>query len=443
MRLAALPIAATLACSAGATSSGPSVTLTDCDAAGTRAQCAEIEVPEDREHPDTMITLKVAVVPALESGAADPVVLLAGGPGQGAIDAYAPLLSRFDDLRAERDIVLLDQRGTGDSNPLKCPETEDESLEEQLSSDVDTEEVSRCKAQLAGNPIFYTTPHAVADLAEVLDKLGYAQANLIGGSYGTRMALAFARRHPDRVRSMVIDGVAPVDMTMPLSFAADADRALDRLFEDCAAEPACAGAFDNPRKQLDEVLAELGDDDRTVVVEHPRTGETTELELTAKVLASGIRGTLYVPELAALLPLSIAKAHQGDYAPLLAQTLLFSDGLSSNLAEGMFLSVICAEDVPFITDEAVARETKGTLLGSLMVDNLKESCALWDQAELPEDYRDPVAVDVPALVLSGDLDPVTPPRWGEHAAETLGNAKHLVVPGRGPRHHHRCPALPT
>jgi pimeloyl-ACP methyl ester carboxylesterase len=179
------------------------------------------------------------------------------------------------------------------------------------------------------------------------------------------------------------------------------------------------------------VLAELGDDDRTVVVEHPRTGETTELELTAKVLAAGIRGTLYVPELSTLLPLSIARAHDGDYGPLLAQTLLFSDGIAGNLAEGMFLSVICAEDVPFITDEAVARETSGTMLGTLMVDNLRDSCALWDRAELPVDYREPVAVDVPTLVLSGDLDPVTPPHWGEHAAETLSNSTHVVVPGRG------------
>jgi pimeloyl-ACP methyl ester carboxylesterase len=168
-----------------------------------------------------------------------------------------------------------------------------------------------------------------------------------------------------------------------------------------------------------------------VIVEHPRTGEAVEMELTRSMLAHGIRGSLYVPDLSALLPLAISRARVGEYSPLIAQTLLLRDGMARNMAEGMFLSVICSEDVPFITAADIERDADGTMLGREIVETMQESCALWRRAELPDGYRDPVAVDVPTLVLSGELDPVTPPRWGEHAAETLGRARHIVVPGAG------------
>jgi pimeloyl-ACP methyl ester carboxylesterase len=168
-----------------------------------------------------------------------------------------------------------------------------------------------------------------------------------------------------------------------------------------------------------------------VTVEHPRTGESAEIVLERAMLINGIRGTLYVPDLAALVPLGIDSARSGDYAPLLAQTLMLTDAMEDNLAEGMFLSVVCSEDVPFISDDDVARETNGTRIGSQIVEMMRESCALWRRADVPDGYREPVEVDVPTLVLSGDLDPVTPPRWGEHAAESLPHARHVVVPGAG------------
>lgn len=431
MRGPVLPLLLLAACS-DPTEAGDRLAMDDCEVAGRQARCGTLAVPEDRDDPQSRtIDLAIAVVPARESPTADPLVLLAGGPGQGAIDAFGQMLSRFEALRNDRDIVLVDQRGTGDSHPLRCAKQDDLDLEEKLSTEVDTERLTKCRKDLDADPRLYTTTQAVADLEAVLDALGYAQANVLGGSYGTRMALAFARSHPDRVRTMVIDGVAPVDMALPLSFAADADRALTKLFEDCAADDACAKAFPEPRKELEETLAQLDDDARRVVVEHPRTGASVDVKLTRTMVTTAIRGILYIPDLAALLPLAISRARVGDYAPLLAQTLLLTEGMEDNLAEGMFMAVVCSEDVPFISDEDVARETKGTFIGSQIVDTMRESCALWSRADLPDGYREPVAVDVPTLVLSGDLDPVTPPRWGEHAAKSLSHARHVVVPGAG------------
>lgn len=411
--------------------------LVDCRLPdGTKARCGTHTVEEIRGTEDpTDITLEFAVVPSETEGTDRglPVVLLAGGPGQSAIDAYAPALRLYAPFLRDRDVLLLDQRGTGRSQPIRCDTPDEElGLEEALSVDVDVERLTACKqAHMHLDLGAYTTPRAVADLAEVLDALGYDQVNLVGGSYGTRMALAFARRHPNRVRTMVLDGVAPVDMAIPLSFAGDADRAIDAMVRDCAAEPACAEAFGDLGAMIDDLLEPTDATPPQMTVEHPRTGEAATLDVDRELLLQGIRGILYVPDLAALLPLSLSRAAAGDFDPLLAQTLLLSDGMRSSMADGMYLSVMCTEDVPFITDAEVAEQAAPTRFGTKIVDDLRKSCEHWHQGELPADYREPVSADVPTLLLSGEIDPVTPSRWAEHAAQTLPNARTVTVPGAG------------
>ena len=408
----------------------PESVLTDCHLpGGTAARCGVFDVPENPDAPEARtLTLSVGVVAAKEPEGRPPVVLIAGGPGQGSQSAYGPALSRFDAVREHHDLVLLDQRGTGESHALVCEETQVLDLKKAVSMEVDGPRIEACRDAQDADLTQYTTARAVDDLAHVLTRLGYEKAHLVGGSYGTRVALAFARAYPQRTASIVIDGVAPPDFAMPLSFAKDAEAALNAMVSDCHAHPACKEAFPTLGEDLTKVATRTPSE---VTVAHPRTGEPETVELGGRALASGIRGMLYAPELATLLPLSISAAARDDFAPLVAQAALLGDGMSTSLSEGMFLSVVCAEDVPYITEEAAAAETAGTLLGTMFIEHLQETCSHWVRAPIPEGFREPVVSDVPALVLSGALDPVTPPRWGEHALETLSNGRHVVVPGAG------------
>lgn len=384
-------------------------------------------MPEDPRDPEgTQIELRTVVIPARESTHPDPVVLLAGGPGQGAVDAYRPLLGAFELLGRERDLVLVDQRGTGESNPLRCPPAAGDLLEN-LSIDVDVERIVQCREALHADPSLYGTPEAIADLEALRIELGYPSLNLIGGSYGTRVALAYARAYPESTRTVVLDGSAPVDMRLPLSFARDAQEALDRVVQDCAAAPGCAESFPDLRGSIDDVLERA--EQRPVVTLHdPRTGEPTELTLDREMVGAGMRAMLYSPDLTALLPLAVTQALQGHWAPLLSGVLTVADRAERTMSEGLHLSVVCSEDVPFIEDEDVRRETKGSFMGDAIVSSMRQSCRHWPVEPVAAAFREPVRTDLPVLLLSGRLDPATPPRWGEAVARHLGKARHIVVP---------------
>lgn len=396
-----------------------------------RALCRTVEVPEDPDAPEgRTISLRVMVLPAEEEGAAeDPLFILAGGPGQAATDLATAAAARLPEVLQVRDLVFVDQRGTGASNQLTCDLFEEEPA---LSSETGLAEIPEaewreCLAQLDASPEHYTTPVAMDDLETVRRTLGYGRINLWGGSYGTRAALVFLRRHPESVRAVVLDGVAPVDMRIPLHFAADGQRALDLLLDSCAAAAGCAERFPRLREMVDELLRSLDrDPPRRFRVRHPRTGEWEETPLRREEVAGILRAMLYAPDIAALTPLVVESALDGDFGPL----LVFADPVAGpQIAPGMFLSVVCAEDLPFLTEAEAAAASEGTVFGAFMVRAMQEACRVWPRGELPPGYRDPVVSDAPVLILSGALDPVTPPRWGEHAARTLSGSRHLVVPG--------------
>lgn len=403
---------------------------TDCDLpGGVAARCTTFEVPENPDAPELRtLALSVAVVPAREPEGRPPVVLIAGGPGQGAQSSYGAALRAFDTIRDHHDLVLLDQRGTGKSHALTCENTQVLDLKQAVSLEIDGPRLEACRDSQDADLTQYTTARAIDDLAHVLTTLGYAKAHLVGGSYGTRVALAFARAYPEQTASIVIDGVAPPDFALPVSFAKDAEAALDAMVRDCANDTACHASFPTLAADVRALATRLPSE---VTVTHPRTGAPETIELSGRALAGGMRSMLYAPELSALLPLSVASATRGDFGPMVAQAALLGDGMGGSLAEGMFLSVICSEDVPYITEEQAAEETAGTLMGTMFIDHLRASCEHWVQGPIPAGFRDPVRSDVPALVLSGEVDPVTPPRWGEHALQTLPNGRHVVVPGAG------------
>ncbi len=394
------------------------------------ARCGRLEVFEDRAAgAGRKISLNVAVIPAVSrSPAEDAVFLLAGGPGEAATESFLALASAFDRIHQKRDIVLVDQRGTGDSHPLDCPADEQTADSEADDPQAMQKMARRCLDQLEGDPRLYTTAIAMDDLDEVREALGYAQINLYGASYGTRAALAYARQHPQHVRTMILDGAAPPNWEVGPAAAADGQRALELLFERCAADPDCQAAYPHLAEEFAGLLAKVRAAPVEVRLEHPVSGEMITYTMSAEVFGSALHALSYTPETAALLPLMIHQGYaQEDLRKLAAASLNNSGVIASSLSNGMRFAVMCAEDVPFYP---AAGEESG-YLGSFVPDTFREICETWPQGAIPAGFKDAVVSDAPTLILSGGADPVTPPANGELAARTLANSVHVVLPGMG------------
>jgi pimeloyl-ACP methyl ester carboxylesterase len=407
------------------------VALSECRLPGLdrAVLCGSHEVWENRaSRQGRRIAIQVAVIPARRRGAEpDPLVVLAGGPGQGAIALAPQVATLFARLNDSRDIVLVDQRGTGGSHALDCDPAEGAGRQSVFEDSLPEKMVRDCLEALDADPRHYATPTAMADLDEVLGLMGYAKANLWGGSYGTRAALEFLRRYPDRVRTATLDGVAPATMKLPLSFVADGEAAFEKLVADCEAQMPCRKEFPTLRKDLSQLRARLARKPEPAAIADPVTGEQEMVRVTENILLSGLFRPLYAPELASLLPLGITRASQGDFNTLLAQNLEFANDVADNLSVGMHLSVVCSEDVPRITAEDLAQAARG-FFGRALVDDFLRACRHWPAAALPADYHDPVRSDAPVLILSGGIDPATPPRHGDLVAATLPNARHAIAP---------------
>jgi pimeloyl-ACP methyl ester carboxylesterase len=438
-RLAALLVAVAalvVACSRGGSQQPErKLALTACRVEGLEYQslCGTLEVFEDRvAKQGRKIPLRVVVVPALAATPEpEPLVLLAGGPGQAASE-QGSLLRLVDRIHRNRDILLVDQRGTGGSSPLKCnPDAPDAGLGAKYDDAFREDEFRKCVAGYDADPRLYTTPIAMDDLDEVREALGYPKLNLWGVSYGTRAALVYMRQHPERVRTAILDGVAPMSLYLPLYMPRDAQRALDLLFEHCEKDANCAQAFPELRPRVKALLERMEQEPVKVTVDHPLTGVPEQITLTRRVFLQMVFGQLYSPEVAMLVPLMLDRATKGDWAPFVALSQGVSGGLSNTISHGMFFSIVCAEDAPFITDEAIKSAAAGTWFGEQMVRNMLEPCKVWPRGTVPEGYREPVKSGVPTLLLSGELDPITPPTWGEEAKKTLSNSMHVVVPGVG------------
>ena len=328
--------------------------------------------------------------------------------------------------------MLVDQRGTGASNPLRCALAgNSDYLQGYLEPIFQPELFRDCLARLEPRADLtqYTTPVAMDDLAELLDELGYGEVNLIGGSYGTRAALVFMRRHPERVRTAVLNGVAPIAFKNPLFHAREAQSALELLFDACAADPGCGAAFPALPEEFAAVMARLEETPGRVTAVHSGTEEDVELTLSREAFAEALRVMMYYTPTARQVPLAIHRASEGDYKPFVQLGLQANRSLRDQLAFGMLLCVTCSEDLPRISEEEIRRETAGTFLGDGRVRSQAEVCSFWPRGAVPADYGEPVRSEAPALILSGTFDPVTPPRFGEEAARHLPNSLHVVAPG--------------
>jgi len=371
--------------------------------------------------------LKIVVAPALRRAPEpDPLFVLLGGPGGGAATMSEALLPQFRRFQTDRDIVFVDQRGTGASNALDCepaPQTFEalvESSEQRLRT---------CLANLDADPRFYTTSLAMDDLEDVRRHLGYGVINIWGASYATTAALDYLRRYEPSVRSLVLDSVAPPGAPFPLHVPRDGQRALERLFADCASEPSCAERFPDLTGTLAAVLRRAAEEP-TVSILHPRTGLPLEGKISRDLVAGTILGALYSPNVAAALPQMLADAAQGDFQGLLGMRF-FEGPPPKGTGEGAFLSVHCAEGAARLARDEVVRAARGTFVGMAAFDAMLKPCEFWPVGAVEAAFFAPVESRKPVLLFSGSEDPVTPPVWGEQALATLANARHLVVPGTG------------
>lgn len=398
-------------------------------------RCGTVEVFEDRAaQRGRRIALRVVIAPALSAAPRpDPIFFLAGGPGEGAASSAAGMLSMVEDLRRERDVVFVDQRGTGRSHRLDCeipgsPEDPRGYFEDFLGEDV----ARRCRRALEARADLrlYTTSIAMDDIDEVRERLGYERINLIGGSYGTRAAQVYMRRHTEHARSAILIGTAGMRQHLPLFHARDAQASMDGLLAACAADSACAAAFPDVRAELDAVLARLAEAPAMVRVtvpgSGPGSGATIDAPISREVFAENLRFATYAPMIGSVAPLLIHRAYEGDFLPFARITLLTEPGLREALAWGMHLSVTCSEDVPLFPAD-VAPVVAGTYLGDYRVRMQQASCAQWPRGEIPPGFHEPVSVPVPTLLISGALDPVTPPRWAEEVAAHLPHHLHVVL----------------
>jgi pimeloyl-ACP methyl ester carboxylesterase len=412
------------------------IVLSDCRLPhlSTSARCGTVTVPEDRDKPGgRAIAIHVAVLPAnTASPRPDPLVILAGGPGQAASE-LAPFAARLGEVRRTRDVVLVDQRGTGRSSPLTCEAFSEAGLRAAMLETDPLPRAKACAAELAKAGVDasrYTTGAFVDDLEAVRAALGASRWNLWGGSYGTRVALEYLRRHPERVRTVTLDGVAPPGMKISLDIWTTRERALDALFERCAAAPACAGTMPGLAATLDAISLELGTRGREVAFVDPATGATRRVPASSDLVIGLLQPLLYAPETAALVPALLERAREGDLAPLVASAGAFTGDLIDQMNVPLHYSVTCAEDTSRVSPELRERSLEGKRSATLARMALG-ICDAWPRGSAPPDAFTPVTSDVPALIFSGGLDPVTPPANGEEAGRTLANHRHVVAPGYG------------
>jgi pimeloyl-ACP methyl ester carboxylesterase len=394
--------------------------------------CGSHTVFEDRVAASgRTIDIQFAVIPSVtEAKELDPLVFFAGGPGQGGI-AMAPFVNiAFSEVHENRDIILIDQRGMGDSNSLACEEPESNlfKMTEDEKAVFARGFLKECLSKLDADVTKYNQHIANQDIHEILIGLGYNKINLYGVSWGTRSALLYANQFPEQVRTIIMDGNAPLANRVPLFSAKDSQRALNALFEDCREDQACNKTFGTLEQDFKDVLASFPETGKQATVIDATTGKSEDILLSLESFTNSILGILYVPEFSRLIPLVIEQAKENKYHTLLGLTAAFGD---AGISIGAQLSILCSEDLSRISDSEIEQANNEGFVGNSFINTFKNSCDVWPKAELPKIYNQPLISEIPTLILSGEIDPITPPHWGEKMTEHMTNSIHLIAANTG------------
>ena len=406
-----------------------------CDSAAARARCGTLSVPEDHRQPDgRRVGLYFAIFPATGgSRESDPVLVLLGGPGDAASRRLEGLALSHAKLNVTRDLVLVDQRGTGRSSALNCFLGSDDDLQSYLNEFMPLSSVRDCLTSLSRGADLarYRTVDFVQDLELLRTSLRVARWNLHGNSYGTRVALQYMARHPTAIRSAVLAAAVPPALTMPVSFGEDADRAVGLVAADCRADSLCGAAFPQLEAELDAVKRRLAVAAARVEIPHPVTGTLTTVLLTRGTFGEVVRATLYTPAGARMLPLMIHEAYRFDYRAIATAALRRQRGMALGGWAGLYLAVTCAEDIARADEAAAYRANEGSVLGDFRARQHFGACRGWPVR--PDGNEWPAAPEVPTpiLIVTGQQDPVTPPRWSEAVLRLAPKARLILVPQGG------------
>lgn len=385
----------------------------------------KLVVPENREQPNgRKITLHIVVVPALTDGIKGPPLFdLAGGPGLPATGGATWYAADSTGYRATRDIVLVDQRGTGESNPLRCPELETVS---KFGRMYDPAHVRRCRDELAKNADLsqYGTLNAVHDLEAVRIAMGYEKIDLTGLSYGTIVAQTYMREYPHNVRCAVLTGTVPIDEKLPLHFARTSDDVLQKLIDDCERDPLCDQSFPSLRGEWRDLLASF-DAGPLGAVYHDSL-DTRLVSLERGPFCEAFRTLLMTTSMQRRVPFLIHRAARGDFYPFFG-VVSPDSGNPSPFAEGMYLSVTCPEATQRITSDEIENESAGTFLGRHRVDEQVGACNEWGLAPRSDESLAPVSASIPTLLIAGGMDYVTPVAWAQQVSSRLTDSRVVVI----------------
>ncbi len=391
------------------------------------ADCLTLTVPLDWARPAAdKIRIFAAVLPALSRDSAhDAFVLIPGGPGQSGDSLINLATGAFRDIRQSRDIVLIYPRGTARSQPLNCP-----ALNSDLPvSNAETmKRVRTCAADRHINTTYFTSAEIVRDLEEVRRSLGYAQLSLWGGSFGSRIVQHYARDYPAQTRLAILDAAAPVGVSIVETAPLAAEAALASIDQACRKDSACRKTSPTLATDIKSLLANFGKDYRALRITDPVTGRVTTSQVNRQYLAGTIHLTLYNPQTRALLPQLIAAAKQGRFEPLLAMGAASGAALDDQISIGANFSALCAEDMQIMRAGNRASAAQQSFMGTAQRDQLTDICTAWPHAKIATRFTRPFRSNVPTLILSGALDPITPPESGAIAASYFSKATHVPLP---------------
>jgi pimeloyl-ACP methyl ester carboxylesterase len=413
------------------------VILKPCHVAGVKEEvrCCVYEVFENRQsRKGRMLPLKVVLIPAKHPHPGDgPIFYMAGGPGEAATE-LAELVIESGDAE-EHDVVLVDERGTGEGHRLDCPSRiSDDNLEAYLNGPFDPAAARACRDELQRkfDLTQYSTPNFVEDIDEIRGAMGYDKINLSAGSFGTYAALIYMRRHPDHVRTAYLSSLVPLSNRVPLYHAEAAQLALDELFKECDQDTACHAAYPRLHENFAALLQKLRKAPVLTSVRNPVTGARTEIHLTARAFGDALRVMMYHNPGAHEIPFLIEQATAGDFSPFAEAALRANRDIYSGGNMGLYYAITCNEFVSRIRPEEVEPATRGSFLGSWRVRDQMAACQDWPKTELPNDYFKPFRLDAPAVLVSGEADATgSGGRWGKEVASFMPNAVHVIVPGAG------------